>query len=109
MNNFRCGAFTQVVYIGLISQAERGEFPSLELAQGALNNFNDKLWLRIIDLARMINEGCQFRRGFYEEPRIHAYAMAANSRARVENINTRVAICQADGFPDVHTKFFCQP
>src|SRR5687767_6439790 len=106
MDNFRRGAFAQVIHIRLISQTKRGDLPSLESAECALNNFNDKMWLRIIDLARVIDEGCQFGSGFYKEPRIHANAMTTDSGARVENVNTRVAICQADGFPDVHSKFF---
>src|SRR5574341_117526 len=109
MNHFCCRTFTQIIYIGLVGEPQRCDFFIFKGVQYLPYFFKDKVWLRIIDLTRLINEQSQFWSSFYEEPRIHADAMPADARSRVKNVNARMAICHADGFPNIHAEFFGKP
>ncbi|MNR35721.1 hypothetical protein D3C85_1535870 [compost metagenome] len=45
-------------------------------------------------------------RGFaHNEPRVNGNAMAAHTRARLKNIDSRVTVCKSDQFPNTDIKF----
>ncbi len=63
------------------------------------------MWLRVVDLTRMINQRSQLWRGFDKEPRVHADAVSANAGTRVENFYARMQTRNGNRFPHIHAEF----
>src|SRR5512138_441132 len=109
MNDFGGWTFAQVIDIWFVRESERGDLFPREEAQPLFYFFHYEMWLPIIDLARLIDECCQFRRGLDEEPGVHADAMTAHSRTRAEDIDAWVQVGKADRLPNIHAKLFGKP
>src|SRR4029453_4972714 len=74
--NFSCRALTKIIHVGFVRKTEgcdsltvqdfcsaaRARFNSLGLEESLFDLFEDKMWLSIVDLAGMIDQGRELRR-----------------------------------------------
>ncbi len=109
-SNFHCRAFAQVVNVGLKCQTKAGDF---QLA-GALAALCQTIRYRGFDLVEYPVRFAvvHFTRGAdqtslcrilrHDKPRVDGDAVSTHARAWLENIDTRMAIRQANQLPDVN-------
>ena len=76
-----------------------------------MDTVQHEVWHTIVGLHRFINDLCNARVIAHQEPRIHADAMPANARPRLENIDAGMHIADADDLIHIHVimaAYFCQ-
>ncbi len=108
--DFHGGAFAQVVDIGLERQAQAGH---LDVGHGAarllrqgvddrrLDLLQHPLRFVIVDLACRADDASLVRVGIDDEPGVNGNAVPAHAGARLQDAHARMAVSQADEFPDV--------
>jgi hypothetical protein len=102
-------ALAQVVHIGLVCQAQDGHPLSGQLADRAADQAHHELGLGVVHLAGRSDQRCQLGGRFNQEPRVHADAVPAHTRAGLEDIYTRVAVGDRDRLPYVDAETVGQP
>ena len=82
-------ALPQIVDIRLIGQAEAGDDRPFEPLGALADLRDDKVRLRVVDLARGADQPRAFRRGRDDEPRIDGDAVPADARTAAAGSITR--------------------
>jgi len=59
--------------------------------------------LAVIYFSGSTNKPCFFFRSIYDEPRVNRDAMPTHTRARIQDIHSRMAVGQLDEFPDIYS------
>lgn len=108
--NFHRRAFAQVVNIRFKSEAKTGDRQFAGPFVGGIQAvrdlrfhlFDNPFRLMVVDLASGADQTRLLRVLRHDKPRVDGDAVAADARARLQDIDARMAVCRADQLPDVN-------
>jgi hypothetical protein len=105
-NDFDGRAFTQIVDIGFVGEAEATD--GLDTAGGdAIENFADDLArAAAVDPAGLANEAGLFAQCRHNKPRIDGDAVAADTGPRLQDVDARMMVGKRNQFADVDAAVF---
>jgi len=110
VRHFHCRAFTEIVNIRFKRQTKAGDFDvgctfargSQAICQCRFHALHHPVRFAVVHFTRRADNSCQLRVLRNNEPRINRNTMPAHTRTRLQNIYPRMAVRQADQFPDVN-------
>src|SRR5699024_5482787 len=95
---------SEIVNICLECKSKDSHLGSVGFGNCLFNFLDDPLWLSVVDISGRANELGILRVGGNNEPRIDSNAVAADTRARLENVHAGVVVRKLDKLPDIDSK-----
>ena len=99
------GAFTDVVYVLLVSEAVETHtlaVSDMVFFHNLVDAFQHEYGLVVVGLHALVNHLGQLGIVTHEEPGVNADAVATHTRARLQDVDTRVHVADADDFIHIH-------
>src|SRR5690606_15809943 len=97
--------------VGLESKAEQGDRDFLKflprcgnLIYGCFNTLGNPLGLGIVDFASHSYHTRLLWRFINNKPRVNGNAMTTHARARLENVDAWMMVCELNEFPDINVE-----